>query len=306
MSGWSGFHDDISEPPSSIDPNKSSTLRATGLRAIAWFPPVRPGSARAPAIPIGFGGVAAAGCVRTDRILPACEGGRDAMLARSLMVRAEMLAKAPAELVSLGDALSAGEDERWAGFRATGGGPCLGACGDVARLFRETDDDGLLRGGGPLSKLSPKPPVDATLAVDLLGGGGGGGPMSFLRFLSTSFDRLLGPEKGGVEDEREDAGYGLRFVPGPDVENMVDMLMCSYGELDSVETDMRDGDRGTDTQSGSSPGVKGFDDRLGFRAIGMPSRSFGGTISALACLSLSSHHFWRSELGGGSPGSIES
>jgi hypothetical protein len=60
-------------------------------------PPVIPGSALAPAILAGFGG--AAGCVRTDAILPACEAGRDARLAVSPAVPRGMAT--PFELVSL-------------------------------------------------------------------------------------------------------------------------------------------------------------------------------------------------------------
>jgi hypothetical protein len=115
------------------------------------------------------------------------------------------------------------------------------------------------------------------------------------------------PKVGGVVEESEDAGKGLLgVVAGPDVENIMDILMCSYGELDRVDTDMRDGDRGTDTQSFSSLDVNGFDDLLGLSAMGMPSLSLGGATSDRADLSLSSHHFCRSELGGGRPGSIES
>lgn len=61
------------------------------------------------------------------------------------------------------------------------------------------------------------------------------------------------------------------------------------------------------TQSGSSVGMKGLCGLLGFRIVSVEaSMDFGGAMVERASLPLSNHHFCRSELAGGSPGSMES
>jgi len=83
--------------------------------------------------------------------------------------------------------------------------------------------------------------------------------------------------------------------------------MCSYGELDMLENeDSLDSARGMLTQSGSSVGLNGFDGRLGFSIVEKPLAGLGGATTDRAILPLSSHHFWRSELAGGRPGSMAS
>jgi len=57
-----------------------------------------------------------------------------------------------------------------------------------------------------------------------------------------------------------------------------------------------------DIQSGCDVGVKGLERRSGFSIRSV----FGGWILERAGRPLSSHHFRRSELAGGRPGSIES
>ena len=71
--------------------------------------------------------------------------------------------------------------------------------------------------------------------------------------------------------------------------------------------DNRDSDLGMLTQSGSSVGTYGFDGRLGFIMVWNAGLSgFGGLNEDRGILPFSSHHFWRSELAGGSPGSMAS
>jgi len=61
------------------------------------------------------------------------------------------------------------------------------------------------------------------------------------------------------------------------------------------------------TQSGSSIAAYGFDGLLGFNmVVYMALSGLGGLMVERAILPFSSHHFWRSELAGGSPGSIAS
>lgn len=65
--------------------------------------------------------------------------------------------------------------------------------------------------------------------------------------------------------------------------------------------------RGTVTQSGSSDGAQGLGWRLGLRMVDVdPSIAFGGVNVDWACFPFSSHHFCRSELAGGKPGSMAS
>jgi hypothetical protein len=69
----------------------------------------------------------------------------------------------------------------------------------------------------------------------------------------------------------------------------------------------RDSERGTLTQSGSSVGLKGFDGRFGLRMVCWDELiALGGVAVDRAILPFSNHHFCRSELAGGRPGSIES
>jgi hypothetical protein len=83
-------------------------------------------------------------------------------------------------------------------------------------------------------------------------------------------------------------------------------LTFSNGELDMLDRDAFDDDLGIEIQSGSSVRPKGFEGRLGLSPTACPFLGLGtGTAARAGCL-LSSHHFWRSELAGGSPGSIES
>lgn len=79
----------------------------------------------------------------------------------------------------------------------------------------------------------------------------------------------------------------------------------SYGELDRLLATPGEA-RDTDTQSGSSVLGNGFDGRCGFRLIGCPLRPVGMGMCARAVCLLSSHHFCRSELAAGSPGSSDS
>lgn len=83
-------------------------------------------------------------------------------------------------------------------------------------------------------------------------------------------------------------------------------ITFSYGELEKLENDALEEDRETDIQSCSSLCPNGLDGRFGLSVIGTPSRPFGtGTWARAGCL-LSSHHFCRSELAGGRPGSMAS
>src|SRR5262245_19342684 len=93
-------------------------------------------------------------------------------------------------------------------------------------------------------------------------------------------------------------------VPG--AEALAGRWTSSYCELDTLDNDCADEERGTETQSGSSVCANGFEGRFGFSNAILPSCAFGGDASALADLPFSSHHFCRSELAGGSPGSIAS
>jgi hypothetical protein len=96
-----------------------------------------------------------------------------------------------------------------------------------------------------------------------------------------------------------------------DVENNVEWLICSYGELEMLEKDDNlEPDLGTATQSGSSVGWKGFEGRLGLRTAVVLSRAplegCGGPTVDFAILPFSSHHLCWSELAGGRPGSTGS
>lgn len=64
--------------------------------------------------------------------------------------------------------------------------------------------------------------------------------------------------------------------------------------------------RDTVTQSGSFVLPNGFDGRFGLSTIGCPFRPFGICTLAFAGCLLSSHHFCRSELAAGRPGSTAS
>ena len=64
--------------------------------------------------------------------------------------------------------------------------------------------------------------------------------------------RLSLPGGGGTGSSR------LGAVLAAVVEKRAGMLTCSYGDVDRLEKDCRDDDRGTVTQSGSSVGVKGL------------------------------------------------
>ena len=68
--------------------------------------------------------------------------------------------------------------------------------------------------------------------------------------------------------------------------------MCSYGLLEMLEKDESlDSDLGTETQSGSSVGWKGFAGRLGLRTtVELPLGGAGGPTEDRAILPLSSHH----------------
>lgn len=91
-------------------------------------------------------------------------------------------------------------------------------------------------------------------------------------------------------------------------ESSIEWLTCSYGEVDMLENeDRRDSDLGTLTQSGSSVGTWGLVGRFGFRMVCDAALSgLGGLMDDFAILPLSSHHFCRSELAGGRPGSMAS
>ena len=141
------------------------------------------------------------------------------------------------------------------------------------------------------------------MPVCLRGGGGGGVCEPFVSSLICSRPTLAG---------RADGSYGGGSFLGTELdaedESSIEWLTCSYGEVDMLENDdKRDSDLGTLTQSGSSVGIWGFVGRFGFRMVCDAGFSgFGGLMDDLAILPLSSHHFWRSELAGGRPGSMAS
>lgn len=109
----------------------------------------------------------------------------------------------------------------------------------------------------------------------------------------------------GIPDGSKGGGSFLviRFVA--DDERSLGAETCSYGEVDTLEKD-DSLDLGTLTQSGSPVGVKGLGALLGLSIAAWPSGAVGCLMSTLACCLFSNHHFWRSELAGGSPGSIAS
>lgn len=112
-----------------------------------------------------------------------------------------------------------------------------------------------------------------------------------------------GSNGGGIlrPDEALDAVDWLRWTL-----LLFVLLARPYGdEPDTVDDDSGDA-RDADTQSGSLVLPNGFDGRFGFRPMGCPLRPLGTWMFARAGCLLSSHHFCRSELAGGRPGSTAS
>lgn len=60
------------------------------------------------------------------------------------------------------------------------------------------------------------------------------------------------------------------------------LLITSYAELAMLDWDCLEDDRGTDTQSGSSVGVKGLAGRLGLSTLIIPLPVTGGVMSTRA------------------------
>jgi hypothetical protein len=116
------------------------------------------------------------------------------------------------------------------------------------------------------------------------------------------------PTLAGKADGSNGGGSFLGIELDAEDDSSMEWLTCSYGEVDMLENDdRRDSDLGTLTQSGSSVGRWGLAGRFGLRMVcDAGSSGFGGLMEDLAILPLSSHHFWRSELAGGSPGSMAS
>lgn len=154
--------------------------------------------------------------------------------------------------------------------------------------------------------LDASEPAGAPIAAPPRRGGGGAGgsdePPTALRGTGSAF--FMGPTFAG----RSAGLYGGGSLrPGPAllaVSSCFGMGIFSYGELERLDTpgDALD----TDTQSGSSVILNGFDGRFGFSATGCPFRLLGMGICARAGCLLSNHHRFRSELAGGKPGSIAS
>jgi hypothetical protein len=142
--------------------------------------------------------------------------------------------------------------------------------------------------------------------VTLRGGGGGGAAFSCEAFASSLICDL--PTFAGRAEGSNGGGSFLGIELDADDESSIEWLTCSYGEVDMLENDdRRDSDLGTLTQSGSSFGRWGLACRFWFRMVcDAESLGFGGLTEDLAILPLSSHHFLRSELAGGTPGSMAS
>jgi hypothetical protein len=116
------------------------------------------------------------------------------------------------------------------------------------------------------------------------------------------------PALAGRAEESKGGGSFLGIELEAEDESNMEWFTCSYGDVDILENDeRRDSDLGTLTQSGSSVGTWGLAGRFGFRMVCDAGLSgLGGLMEDRAILPLSSHHFWRSELAGGSPGSMAS
>jgi len=214
---------------------------------------------------------------------------------------------------------------RCAGFLATGGGDLPLAllalsCCDSCEVCDDATDAGrgvVGRGGNvcvlanvPVSRRDPFDPAAVTCR---LGGGGGGSPAfdvvdasdCWLLMLCSS-SNFMRPTLAGSFPASYGGGSFLAIALGGCICIGLGSGTFSYGELDMLDRDAPGEPRGMLTQSGSSLCPNGFDGRFGLRAIGCPSRPFGTDTCARAGCLLSSHHFWRSELAGGSPGSMES
>ena len=226
---------------------------------------------------------------------------------------------------STGDVLA-----RYKGFFATGGSPaplpCLvaiaagGVCCE-GRVWGGGDDcriDDPVRGGGGgggavvLVFCIGRGATDAACEM-LLGtvacrrGSGGGGVSRCCGDLDNKSSAMaVRPTLAGSEPGSN--GGGSLLPPGvpADVESVVEWLMTSYAELAMLDSDCLDDDRGIDTQSGSSDGVNGFPGLFGLSTVASPLPALGGGRSTRADCPLASHHFWRSDVAGGRPGSMAS
>lgn len=149
--------------------------------------------------------------------------------------------------------------------------------------------------------------VDPVLKPVCLRGGGGGGAASDWVGLESSLIGFL-PTLAGRVDGSKGGGSFLGVVLDAEDERRAETLTCSNGEVDMLEKDdKRDSDLGTLTQSGSSVGAYGLVGRFGLRIVIYAGLSgLGGLMCERAIFPFSSHHFWRSELDGGRPGSIAS
>lgn len=132
-----------------------------------------------------------------------------------------------------------------------------------------------------------------------LRGRGGGG------VLLASSGTFARPTFAGSEEESYGGG-SLLDAGVPAVDIAAGLLTISYAELAKLDWDCLEDDRGTDTQSGSSVRENGFAGRLGLSTLDMSLAPAGGVMPTRADWPCASHHFWRSELAGGSPGSIAS
>ena len=136
--------------------------------------------------------------------------------------------------------------------------------------------------------------------------GRGGGGVSRAGVLLASFAAFARPTFAGSEEGSYGGGSRLEAGVPADVDIVAGLLIISYAELAKLDWDCLEEDRGTDTQSGSSVSEKGFAGRLGLSTLDMSLPTAGGVMPTRADWPCASHHFWRSELAGGSPGSMAS
>lgn len=208
-------------------------------------------------------------------------------------------------------ALGVGDVEaRYDGFLATGGADGLRSSVASAGGFWPPVialDGG---GGGAVRVycrgLKPSGATwDAGVEPCLRGKGGGGASRAdgTLTGSSMRLGRLTLP---GSDPGSKGGGSLLALGAPAELDSAAGLLITSYAELAMLDWDCLEDERGTDTQSGSSVGVNGLGGRLGLSTLVMPLPVTGDVISTRAGWPFASHHFCRSELAGGSPGSMAS